>query len=115
MNEISVAAPEIAASEQRGIPAADDSKLWEALRLDAERVAAREEMLRDVLDLVVLRHDSFASGARSTVGAQARRVFDAGRTAGRNCARGDGRRSGDHRRGDRRRVCRSIGFRCSTG
>ena len=39
MNEISFAAPEIAASGQRGTPAGE-SKLWERLRLDAERAAA---------------------------------------------------------------------------
>jgi serine O-acetyltransferase len=61
MNETSFAAPEIAASRQRGIPA-DEGKLWETLRLDAERAAAGEEMLRGFLDLVVLRHDGFASG-----------------------------------------------------
>jgi hypothetical protein len=44
-----------------GIPV-DDGKLWETLRLDAERAAAGEEMLRSFLDLVVLRHDGFASG-----------------------------------------------------
>src|ERR1700738_4401372 len=61
MNEISFAAPEIAASGQRGTPAGE-GKLWETLRLDAERAAAGEEMLRSLLDLVVLRHDGFASG-----------------------------------------------------
>src|ERR1700738_4369127 len=61
MTEISVVAQEIAASRQRGIPA-DDGKRWETLRLDAERVAAGEEMLRGFLDLVVLRHAGFASG-----------------------------------------------------
>src|ERR1700730_16093521 len=61
MTEISVIAQEIAASRRRGIPA-DEGKLWETLRLDAERVAAGEEMLRGFLDLVVLRHDGFASG-----------------------------------------------------
>jgi hypothetical protein len=54
-------AQEIAASRQRGIPA-DEGKLWETLRLDAERAAAGEEMLRSFLDLLVLRHDGFASG-----------------------------------------------------
>ena len=34
MNEISLAAPEIAASRQQGTPA-DEGKLWETLRLDA--------------------------------------------------------------------------------
>jgi hypothetical protein len=32
------------------------------LHLDAERAAAGEEMLRSFLDLLVLRHDGFASG-----------------------------------------------------
>src|ERR1700720_984731 len=61
MNEISFAASEIAASRQRGTPA-DEGKLWGGLRLDAEQAAAGEEMLRDFLDLVVLRHDGFGSG-----------------------------------------------------
>jgi len=61
MTEISVVAQEIAASRQRSIPA-DEGKLWETVRLDAERAAAGEEMLRGFLDLVVLRHDNFSSG-----------------------------------------------------
>ena len=61
MNEISFAALEIAASRRRGIPA-DEGELWETLRLDGERAAAGEEMLRGFLDLAVLRHDGFASG-----------------------------------------------------
>src|ERR1700730_14523938 len=61
MNEISVVAQEIAASRQRSIRA-DDGKLWETVRLDAERAGAGEEILRGFLDLVVLRHDSFSSG-----------------------------------------------------
>jgi len=61
MTEISFVAQEIAASRQRGIPAGE-GKLWETMRLDAERAAAGEEMLRGFLDLVVLRHDGFASG-----------------------------------------------------
>ena len=60
MTEISVVAQEIVASRQRGMPA-DEGKLWETLRLDAERAAMGEEMLRGFLDLVVLRHDGFAS------------------------------------------------------
>ena len=67
MNEISFAAPEIAASRQRGIPT-DEGELWETLRLDAERAAAGEEMLRGFLDLAVLRHDGFASGAVGPAG-----------------------------------------------
>jgi serine O-acetyltransferase len=62
MNEISFAAPKIAASRQGGIPA-DEGKLWETLRLDAARVAAGEEMLRGFLDLVVLRHDGLPRGS----------------------------------------------------
>jgi hypothetical protein len=61
MTEIRFVAKEIAASRQRGIPT-DEGKLWETLRLDAERAAAGEEMLRGFLDLVVLRHEGFASG-----------------------------------------------------
>jgi len=61
MTEISVVAQEIPASPPRGI-AADEGKLWETLRLDAERATAGEEMLRGFLDLLVLRHDGFASG-----------------------------------------------------
>ena len=61
MTEISVIAQEIAASRRRGIPA-DEGKLWETVRLDAERAGAGEEILRGFLDLVVLRHDSFSSG-----------------------------------------------------
>ena len=38
MTEISFVATEIAASRQRGIPT-DEGKLWETLRLDAERAA----------------------------------------------------------------------------
>ena len=61
MTEISFVAQEIAALRQQGIPS-DEGKLWETLRLDAERAAAGEEMLRGFLDLAVLRHDGFASG-----------------------------------------------------
>jgi hypothetical protein len=61
MNETSFAASEIAASRQRGITV-DERELWETLRLDAERAAAGEEMLRGFLELAVLRHNTFASG-----------------------------------------------------
>ena len=63
MTEISVVAQEIVASRQCGMPA-DEGKLWETLRLDAERAAMGEEILRGFLDLVVLRHDGFASALR---------------------------------------------------
>jgi hypothetical protein len=71
MNEISFAVPEIAASRQRGIPT-DEGELWETLRLDAERAAAGEEMLRGFLDLAVLRHNAFASGLGLLCGAAVR-------------------------------------------
>ena len=61
MSETSFAAPQIAASRERRIPA-DEGELWKILRIDAERSAADEEMLRGFLDLAVLRHDGFASG-----------------------------------------------------
>ena len=61
MNETSFAASEIATSRQRGITV-DERQLWETLRLDAERAAAGEEMLRGFLELAVLRHNAFASG-----------------------------------------------------
>jgi serine O-acetyltransferase len=61
MNETSFAASEIATSRQRGITV-DERQLWETLRLEAERAAAGEEMLRGFLDLAVLRHNTFASG-----------------------------------------------------
>jgi serine O-acetyltransferase len=61
MNETSFAASEIASSRQRGITV-DERQLWETLRLDAERAAAGEEMLRGFLELAVLRHNTFASG-----------------------------------------------------
>jgi serine O-acetyltransferase len=61
MNETSFAASEIATSRQRGITV-DERQLWETLRLDAERAAAGEEMLRGFLELAVLRHNTFASG-----------------------------------------------------
>jgi serine O-acetyltransferase len=61
MSETSFAAPEIAASRQRGVPA-DEGELWKILRIEADRAAAGEEMIRGFLDLAVLRHDGFASG-----------------------------------------------------
>ena len=61
MNEINFAGPEIAASRQRGITV-DEGELWKTLRLETERAAAGEKMLRGFLDLAVLRHNAFASG-----------------------------------------------------
>ena len=100
MTEISVVAQEIPASPPRGI-AADEGKLWETLRLDAERATAGEEMLRGFLDLLVLRHDGFASGLGLLL---AHKLAEYSMPAERlgEIARSDGRRSGDHHRGDRR-------------
>jgi serine O-acetyltransferase len=61
MNKINFAGSEIAASRQRGTTV-DEGELWKTLRLDAERAAAGEEMLRGFLYLAVLRHNAFASG-----------------------------------------------------
>ena len=61
MNKINFAGSEIAASRQRGI-SVDEGELWKTLRLEAERAAAGEEMLRGFLELAVLRHNTFASG-----------------------------------------------------
>ena len=58
MNEISFAAPQIAAARQHGIPALE-GELWETLRVEARRAAAREEVLRGFLDLAVLRQPGF--------------------------------------------------------
>ena len=100
MTEISVVAQEIVASRQRGMPA-DEGKLWETLRLDAERALMGEEMLRGFLDLAVLRHDGFASGLGLLL---AHKLAEYSMPAERlgEIARSDGRRSGDHHRGDRR-------------
>ena len=61
MNKINFAGSEIAASRQRGI-SVGVGELWKTLRLEAERAAAGEEMLRGFLELAVLRHNTFASG-----------------------------------------------------
>ena len=57
MNDIDLATQEAAPSE-RSVPSTE-IELWETLRVEARRIAAREGVLRDFLDLVVLRHDSF--------------------------------------------------------
>ena len=64
MDEISLATQEPATAQQRGIsPSAGE--LWEELRLEAVRVAGREEILRGLLDVAVLRPTNFASGLGS--------------------------------------------------
>ena len=60
MVEISPAAQEIAASPERGMPSSE-RELWETLRVEADRVATREEMLHGFLDVALLRQSSFAS------------------------------------------------------
>jgi len=61
MNEIGLTTQELAISRQRG-KSSSAGELWEELRLEASRVAAREEMLRGFLDVAVLRQTNFASG-----------------------------------------------------
>ena len=64
MDEISLATQEPATAQQRGIsPSAGE--LWEELRFEADRVAAREEILRGFLDVAVLRATNFALGLGS--------------------------------------------------
>ena len=64
MDEISLATQEPATAQQRGIsPSAGE--LWEELRFEADRVAAREEILRGFLDVAVLRPTNFALGLGS--------------------------------------------------
>jgi len=64
MDEISLATQELATSQQRGI-SSFTRELWEELRLEAVRVAAREEILRGYLDVAVLRPSNFAFGLGS--------------------------------------------------
>jgi len=64
MDEISLATQELATSQQRGI-SSSAGELWEELRLEAVRVAAREEILRGFLDVAVLRPTNFALGLGS--------------------------------------------------
>ena len=64
MDEISLATQEPATAQQRGIsPSAGE--LWEELRFEADRVAAREEILRGFLDVAVLRPTNFVLGLGS--------------------------------------------------
>jgi serine O-acetyltransferase len=66
MNDIGFAAPAIAVV--RTDPAAPaDRFLWPALRAEAMRAAAREEMLRGLLDRAVLRHNGFAAALASVL------------------------------------------------
>jgi serine O-acetyltransferase len=64
MDEISLATQELATSQKQGI-SSFTRELWEELRLEAVRVAAREEILRGYLDVAVLRPSNFALGLGS--------------------------------------------------
>jgi len=64
MDEISLATQELATPQKRGISSLP-GELWEELRLEAARVAAREEILRGFLDVAVLRPTDFALGLGS--------------------------------------------------
>ena len=64
MDEISLATQELATPQKRGISSLP-GELWEELRLEAARVAAREEILRGFLDVAVLRLTNFALGLGS--------------------------------------------------
>jgi serine O-acetyltransferase len=87
MDEISFAPPHIAASRRRGIPA-EEGAVWETLRGEARRAAAREEVLREFLDLAVLRHPRFDAALGSLLAGKlaepslpAERLGDIARTA----------------------------------
>jgi serine O-acetyltransferase len=60
MNEIGFAAPAVAVSRPERASLAD-SPLWPALRSEAARAAAREEMLHGLLDRAVLRHNGLGA------------------------------------------------------
>ena len=64
MDEITLANQELATSQKQGI-SSFTRELWEELRLEAVRVAAREEILRGYLDVAVLRPTNFTLGLGS--------------------------------------------------
>ena len=64
MDEITLANQELATSQKQGI-SSFTRELWEELRLEAVRVAAREEILRGYLDVAVLRPSNFTLGLGS--------------------------------------------------
>jgi serine O-acetyltransferase len=57
MNEISPVVQDAATSRERSVPS-NDVEVWENVRAEATRAAAGEPMLRDFLDLAVLRHEN---------------------------------------------------------
>jgi serine O-acetyltransferase len=74
MDEISLATQELATAQQRSTsPSAGE--LWEELRFEADRVAAREEILRGFLDVAVLRPTNFASGLGSLLARELGELF----------------------------------------
>src|SRR6185369_11816500 len=60
MNDIDLTSHEIAASAERSVPSSE-IELWETLRAEAGRIAAREEQLRAFLDAAVQRQVSFGA------------------------------------------------------
>ncbi len=79
MNEISFAEPAAAVSPRLGVPA-DEGGLWRALRAEAARAAAGEEMLRGFLDRAVLGHHGFGAAlGRMLAGKLAERSMPAER------------------------------------
>ena len=59
MNEIRPVMQDTASPRERSVPSSD-IEVWESVRAEATRAAAGESMLRDFLDLAVLRHASLA-------------------------------------------------------
>jgi serine O-acetyltransferase len=59
MNDIDLSTQDIGSAQELSVPS-NDGELWEILRVEAVRVAAREEVLRGFLDLAVLRYSGFA-------------------------------------------------------
>jgi serine O-acetyltransferase len=59
MNEISPVMQDTAGPRERSVPSSD-IEVWESVRAEATHAAAGEPMLRDFLDLAVLRHASLA-------------------------------------------------------
>ena len=64
MNDIDLTAQEITAPSERSVPSTE-IELWETLRVEARRIASREGMLREFLDLAVLRHASLGQALAS--------------------------------------------------
>ena len=59
MNDIDLSTQDIASAQEQAVPRGD-ADLWEILRVETVRIAAREEVLRGFLDLAVLRYSGFA-------------------------------------------------------